>query len=137
VSRRAIWSPGAAQGPAGGLDRPRDARGPLTARPSPAPAGAVLGRIAELHEQLAQAHRDLAGILQQQLAGAPDPRLMSHVPADPTPNRLLGTLEVADVLGLSQRSVRRLRRQGKLPPGIEVGGTIRWRSEEIEEWLAR
>jgi excisionase family DNA binding protein len=99
--------------------------------------GPVLARIAGLHEQLAEAPRVLARILEDQLVGPGIPGLMSSVEPPSAPTRLLGVPEVASLLDLSERTVRRHRRQGKLPPGIEVGGTIRWRSEEIEEWLAR
>ena len=99
-----------------------------------ADTAAIHGRIADLLEQLAEEHRELAGILQNQLDARPDPRLMSSVEARPNP--LLSAREVAVKLGLSERTIRRHRQKGILPPAIEVGGTYRWRAEDIEAWIA-
>jgi len=57
--------------------------------------------------------------------------------SDVMPERLLTVRDVAERLSLSDKTVRRLRRRGELPPGIEVAGTIRWRPEEIEKWLGK
>jgi len=90
-----------------------------------------VARIADLHERLAEAHRELAEVLQNDLAVPPERALMSDV----KPERLLTVRDVAERLNLSDKTVRRLRRRGELPPGIEVAGVIRWRPEEIEQWL--
>jgi excisionase family DNA binding protein len=44
--------------------------------------------------------------------------------------------QLADMLGLSVRTVRRLDSSGKLPKPIRIGGAVRWRVAEIEAWLA-
>ena len=62
-------------------------------------------------------------------------------PTTPTPrattptSRLLSTHEVADRLGLDERTVRRHARLGQLPRPIKVGNRLRWRAAEFDEWL--
>lgn len=93
--------------------------------------GAVLARIAGLQASLAEAHRELAEVLQNELAVPAERALMSEV----KPERLLTVRDVAERLSLSEKTVRRLRRRGEIPRGIEVGGVIRWRAEEIDAWV--
>ena len=45
--------------------------------------------------------------------------------------------EVAEALGVSERSVWRWSATGILPPGIKIGASVRWREETIEQWLAK
>lgn len=42
---------------------------------------------------------------------------------------------LAQMLGLSVRTIRRLDAAGKLPRPIKIGGAVRWRRAEIELWL--
>ena len=49
---------------------------------------------------------------------------------------LLNVTEVADLCGLSPKSIRRLARNGVLPRGLRIGRSVRWRREEIEEWVS-
>jgi len=42
---------------------------------------------------------------------------------------------LAELLGLSLRTVRRLDCSGKLPRPVRIGGAVRWRVEEIAVWL--
>jgi len=103
-------------------------------RPQGAPGGAVnaaLARIADLHDQLGRAHRELSVILQNELAVPRERALMSGVQKP-----LLTVPDVAHILVLSDKTVRRLRQRGELPRGIEIAGEIRWRAEEIEQLLA-
>ena len=44
--------------------------------------------------------------------------------------RLLGV-----ILGLSERTIRRHNAAGKLPRPVRVGGSVRWRLDEIRAWL--
>ena len=89
-------------------------------------------RIAALHAELAEAYRGLARDSQDQLAVPQERALMSSV----KPARLLSVRDVAGRLGLSERTVRRQRRSGRLPTGIEIAGVIRWTPESIEAWIA-
>ena len=45
--------------------------------------------------------------------------------------------EVAEALGVSERSVWRWSATGVLPPGIKIGSAVRWSRRSIEEWLAK
>lgn len=45
-------------------------------------------------------------------------------------------IQLAALLGLSVRTVRRLDASGKLPCSVRIGGAVRWRRDEIEAWLA-
>jgi prophage regulatory protein len=42
---------------------------------------------------------------------------------------------LAEILGLSLRSVRRLDASGKLPKPLRIGGAVRWRLSEITAWM--
>jgi len=44
--------------------------------------------------------------------------------------------QLAEMLGLSVRTVRRLDCSGKLPRPVRIGGAVRWRRDEIDAWLA-
>ncbi|MEM7518372.1 MAG: helix-turn-helix domain-containing protein [Planctomycetota bacterium] len=43
--------------------------------------------------------------------------------------------QVADLLQVSTRSLWRLRDAGKLPPPVKLGASVRWRRDEIEQWV--
>ena len=45
--------------------------------------------------------------------------------------------QVAEALGVSERSVWRWSSDGTLPPGIRIGASVRWPERSIREWLAR
>ena len=49
---------------------------------------------------------------------------------------LLTIQELAQVLKVSPRSVESLIRLNRAPPFIRIGRARRWRSEDIETWLA-
>jgi len=44
--------------------------------------------------------------------------------------------QLAEMLGLSVRTIRRLDCSGKLPKPVRIGGAVRWRRDEIDAWLA-
>lgn len=46
-----------------------------------------------------------------------------------TPDQLAGLLQV------SKRSLWRLRSSGKLPRPVKLGGSVRWRAEEVRLWI--
>ena len=43
---------------------------------------------------------------------------------------------LAEMLGLSVRTIRRLDCSAKLPRPVHIGGAVRWNVPEIEAWLA-
>lgn len=49
---------------------------------------------------------------------------------------LLTAKQVAAWLQISQRTLWRMRSAGQLPEPLRVGGTVRWRKDALEAWLA-
>jgi len=99
--------------------------------------GALLAHIADLHAELALVFRELSGSIQNGLADARDSRLMSDVETTTSPARLLTAADIGEMLQVSAKVIRSWRKRGAIPAGIEIGGVIRWRAEEIDAWLAR
>ena len=50
--------------------------------------------------------------------------------------QLLNAKELAKMLSLSKRQIFRLNSCGKIPKPIRIGGSVRWSSIEIADWLA-
>ena len=72
------------------------------------------------------------------LAESPTPRLIEQsmqFSGDSPKVQLLGTQEVAALLKVHPRSVRRWRHAGQFPAAFDLGGVLRWRREDIEAWL--
>lgn len=65
---------------------------------------------------------------------APD-QTDDHAP-QAAPAALLGVPELAELLTVDAATVRRWRRENRLPPALVVGKTVRWRPEDIEAWIA-
>jgi len=59
----------------------------------------------------------------------------SAVPA-PAESLLLTADEVAQLLGVSTRTLWRLCSAGRCPPPLRIGGNTRWRRAEVEHWVA-
>ena len=140
MSRRALWPTGADADPTNGASQSPTAAPTAqhVAHGRPLPAGSALAaqvklaRLADLHSQLAQTYRELSEI---PLPLGREEALMCDVEKPTTPARLMSVRDVALRLSLSERTVRRLRRRGELPAGIEIAGTVRWRPEEIDAWI--
>lgn len=49
--------------------------------------------------------------------------------------QLLSAKELGRVLDLSKRQIFRLNSCGKIPAPLRIGGSVRWSSSEIREWL--
>ena len=49
---------------------------------------------------------------------------------------LLSVQDVCRMLGCSRRTVYRLKDSGQMPPSIKIGGMVRWRPDEIENWIS-
>ncbi len=63
------------------------------------------------------------------------------MPRTETPDRpalepLLDLRGLAGYLGLSASAVYALRGKGQCPPGFKVGGQLRFRRTEVDQWLA-
>lgn len=63
-------------------------------------------------------------IIQEQRGGASGQPLL-----------LLSAETLAEHLGFSARTIWRLRSAGKLPQPVRIGGSVRWRAEDIEAWI--
>jgi predicted DNA-binding transcriptional regulator AlpA len=57
-----------------------------------------------------------------------------HNPA-PTATLLINVEEVARRLDMSSRSVWRLNSAAKMPKPLAVGGSRKWRADEIRRWV--
>ncbi len=49
---------------------------------------------------------------------------------------LISALELAKLLQVSTRTLWRLRSAGKLIKPIKIGGSTRWRLDEVQAWIA-
>lgn len=50
--------------------------------------------------------------------------------------RLIDIPAIADILGLNAAHVRdRLTKRRDFPPGYRIGGVLRWKAEDIEDWI--
>lgn len=49
---------------------------------------------------------------------------------------LISATELAELLQVSTRTLWRLRSAGKLIKPIKIGGSTRWRLDEVENWIA-
>lgn len=49
--------------------------------------------------------------------------------------RLITADEVASILCVSTRTVWRLLSTGKMVQPIRLGGSVRWRLDEVREWI--
>jgi len=52
-----------------------------------------------------------------------------------TPQRLLTARELSERLCVSLRQVFRLRSAGRLPAPVRLGGSVRWRERDINDWI--
>lgn len=60
-------------------------------------------------------------------------------PPPPTPAgqaEFLSVGDLAELIGLSEGAVRNLRYRGRGPAATKVGGRLRFRRRDVEEWLA-
>ncbi len=58
------------------------------------------------------------------------------VVTEPAAALLLDAAGVAARLGCSKATVWRLRDSGKLPQPVKVGSLTRWRTADVEAWVA-
>lgn len=50
---------------------------------------------------------------------------------------LLTVKEVAEMLGLSERTVYRLADGGNMPRPVKIGAAVRWRRNELDMWIEK
>ena len=49
---------------------------------------------------------------------------------------LIDVRQVAEMIGCSTRTVYRFSDAGKMPRPLKLGGAVRWRRSDIEQWIA-
>lgn len=49
--------------------------------------------------------------------------------------RLIAADELAKMLDVSTRTVWRLLSTGKMVQPVRIGGSVRWRLDEVKEWI--
>lgn len=49
--------------------------------------------------------------------------------------RLIGADELAELLDVSTRTVWRLLSTGRLVQPVRIGGSVRWRLDEVRDWI--
>jgi predicted DNA-binding transcriptional regulator AlpA len=49
---------------------------------------------------------------------------------------LITALELARLLHVSLRTLWRLNSAGKVPTPVRLGASVRWRSDEVRQWIA-
>lgn len=49
---------------------------------------------------------------------------------------LLSVKDVCEMLGCSRRTVYRLKDAGQMPMPLKINGMVRWRPDEVENWIA-
>jgi len=108
--------------------------------PGRSAAGSVLAaqvKLARLADLLAELSGIVREVAQESLAVHAERALMCNVEKPSTPARLLTAEDLATRLQVDARTIRRWRRAGKIPSGIEIGDSVvRWPADEIDAWLA-
>jgi excisionase family DNA binding protein len=51
--------------------------------------------------------------------------------------RLLSAESIAELLGISERTLWRLLSAGRIPEPVRIGRNTRWRLSEVRDWIAR
>lgn len=51
--------------------------------------------------------------------------------------RLIAADQLATMLDVSTRTVWRLLSTGRIVQPIRIGGSVRWRLDEVREWIAK
>ncbi len=100
--------------------------------------------VPELRELLQSLVPLFADALKQEVVGTVEAAVAAEVSKlgeergqekpDP-PSRLVDVKEVAQLLGLSRRTVWKMSTCGMLPPPIKLGRSSRWRRRDIESWI--
>ena len=61
--------------------------------------------------------------------------MMTFDEKEPVEPLLLTAAQVADLLGVSTRTLWRLRSAGSVPAPVKLGGSVRWRGSELHQWI--
>jgi excisionase family DNA binding protein len=72
-------------------------------------------------------------VLPLRLAPPADGNRPTPAPVEPL---LLTARDLAVLLRLGIRTIRSMDAAGKLPAPVRIGGSVRWRLDEIRDWLS-
>ena len=61
---------------------------------------------------------------------------INEVLTEPNDPLLVPAVELARIMQISTRTLWRMRSAGQLPDPVRLGGTVRWRVDEIKNWIA-
>jgi excisionase family DNA binding protein len=53
-----------------------------------------------------------------------------------TADRLLSPAELADLLGVPEKTIYKWNSEGTGPPRLQIGRHVRYRPDDVEAWLA-
>lgn len=62
-------------------------------------------------------------------------RFVNGVIAMKAPSLLLDVNEMAELLGCSTRSIRRMLKSGQIPAPVRLRGMVRWNREQVLRWI--
>ncbi len=82
------------------------------------------------------ARRRLSGTGQGRFNSPPAPPVVSSAASWNEKPLLLTIEEVSQLIGLSVRQIHRLKSLGGFPKEVRIGGSVRFRRQDIEEWVA-
>jgi len=104
---------------------------------SPAPSPIVVVSLADLDRIVGETlRRELLAVAVQASAAPTDPP--PTAPQSGPPKGLLSPKEVAEIVTLSKRTIRRAVLSGTFPAPLEIGArAIRWRRVDVEFWLSQ
>jgi excisionase family DNA binding protein len=85
-------------------------------------------------DDVAPGRSDIADVPRPEVGTRP-PDLPVVQPMLENQPQLISTSEVAKMLGVSARTVYRLKDGGRLPMPVSIGSLVRWSRRSIEEWI--
>ena len=56
-------------------------------------------------------------------------------PDSPSESLLITAEEFGRLLGISERSIWRLNSAGHVPKPVRIGGSVRWRRNDVMDWI--
>lgn len=61
--------------------------------------------------------------------------VVDEVLTERRPVELIDAARLASMLSVSPRTLYRLKEKGHLPEPIRLGGSVRWRRGDVEQWI--
>ena len=95
----------------------------------------AFSRLSELLTEAAGIFAALAVDPEIHLAAPPDQSVIDGDVSAPATEPLLSTADLARLLSVDERTIRRWRDEGRLPDAVEIGGVVRWDARVVDEWI--